>query len=89
MTERDVQRQTVKVLRKLGYTVVVTSNRGPTANTKGCPDLFVWTGRKWVGLDTKQPGGKLSKEQIVLEMAGAVRYFTSVEQGLRIVTEAR
>lgn len=80
MSERDIQRQAVKWLRKEGYDVLVTSNGRKTSNTRGTPDLFVWTDR-WLALDTKQPGGKFSsdtQERLVRE--GKVVLYSSVEE---------
>ena len=80
MTERDIQRQAVKWLRKEGYDVIVTSNGRRTANTRGTPDLFVWVKDRWYAFDTKMPGGKLSPEQLRLFGQGKLTIYTSLEQ---------
>ena len=83
MTEREIQRKGVQALRKLGFEVVVTSNRMRTANTKGTPDVFVFKykgGRGWLALEVKAPSGKVSKEQSRLEEHGAVTVCRSVDE---------
>ena len=82
MTEREIQRKGVQALRKLGFEVVVTSNRMRTANTKGTPDVFVYSKKReqWTALEVKAPGGKVSKEQSRLEEQGAVTVCRSVDE---------
>jgi Holliday junction resolvase len=85
MTERETQRQIVNALRKAGCLVCVTSNRQPTANTPGTPDLFVWCDGKWTALEVKSPDGRLTAKQSVLVEFGAVTVVRSVEEALRAV----
>jgi Holliday junction resolvase len=85
MTERETQRQIVNALRKAGCLVCVTSNRQPTANTPGTPDLFVWRDGKWTALEVKSPDGKLTAKQLALVEFGAVTVVRSVEEALRAV----
>jgi len=85
MTERETQRRIVDALRKAGCLVCVTSNRCPTANTPGTPDLFVWHAGKWTALEVKSPSGKLTAKQSALAESGAVHVVRSVEDALFIV----
>jgi hypothetical protein len=86
MNEHDIQRYAVAALRKLGYTVIVTSNRRRTSNTRGTPDTFVWAKKKWKALEFKQPSGKLTKEQTLLCLSGQINIVTSVEEAIRVVS---
>jgi Holliday junction resolvase len=85
MTEREIQRRIVDALRRAGCVVCVTSNRQPTANTPGTPDLFVWRNGKWTALEVKSPDGKLTAKQSALAESGAVTVVRSVEDALRAV----
>jgi len=85
MTEREIQRRIVDALRKAGCLVCVTSNRQPTANTPGTPDLFVWRDGKWTALEVKSPNGKLTATQSALAESGAVHVVRSVDDALRAV----
>ena len=80
MTERNIQREAVKWLRKNGYEVLVTSNGRKTANTRGMPDLFIWLADAWRAFDTKKPGGKLSPEQEKLFRDDKLQIYSSLEE---------
>lgn len=74
MTERTVQVEAVKELRKRGYLVIDTSNnrRGRRA-VKGMPDVFVAAGRGlWTGIEFKAPRGNLTPEQERLMAQGNI-----------------
>lgn len=77
-TERDIQRETVAMLRKNNFTVIVTSQGRRSSNTPGTPDLFVWVNDRWIAFETKKPGGKVSKEQEKLYSERKSHIYTSV-----------
>ena len=86
MNEHDIQREAVDLLRDEGYIVCVTSNRRHTANTKGTPDVLVALhSALWLGLEFKQPGGKLTQEQETLYAHGNIRVVTSAKEALKAV----
>ncbi len=89
LTEREIQTVSVKALRKLGYTVCVTSNGKKTANTAGTPDAFVFrklpTTGYWLALEFKSTRGKVSIEQEDLRKQGAIYICRSVDDALRAV----
>ena len=90
MNEREIQKKAVDHLRQAGFTVIVTSNRKKTANTKGAADIFVNIYRSvWIALDTKTPTGKLSEEQQKLVDEGKVYIFTEPYEALDICITAR
>jgi len=88
LNEHAIQRYAVAALRKLGYTVIVTSNRKRTSNTAGCPDIFVYIkGGVWISLEFKQPkSGKASKAQSKLIDSGMTHIVTSVEEAIGVVS---
>ena len=89
-SERDIQRQTVAALRKLGYTVLVTSTNRAARNTRGTPDVLASIGRGlWLGLETKREGGVLSMEQVKMQAAGQILVYTSPEDAIGLVQKAR
>jgi hypothetical protein len=64
VTEREIQKEFVKGLRDLEFKVYVTSNRRPTANTEGLPDVLVLVGDcLYIGCEVKSPKGKVGKKQ--------------------------
>ena len=92
MTEREIQKPLVDLLRKFRYEVCVTSNRRKTSNTPGTPDLFVLVSKHWwIALEVKSRKGKLSDKQLALEHEGASYVIRSVEEGfatVRLITES-
>jgi hypothetical protein len=85
MNEHEIQKLAVAALRKIGFTCMVTSNRKHTANTKGCPDVFVYIVKgAWIGLEFKQPKGKPSKEQLVLSERGFSYVVDSIDRAIDI-----
>ncbi|TAK57861.1 MAG: hypothetical protein EPO24_09340 [Bacteroidetes bacterium] len=80
-TEKDLQRESVGILRQCGFAVCITSNGKKTSNSKGTPDTFVFIpGRKrWFALEFKTEEGELSKEQQMLFDMGATVVIRSVE----------
>jgi hypothetical protein len=90
MTERKIQNKTVDLLRQAGYTVMVTSNKKKTSNTKGMPDIYVCLYRNhWIALDTKTPTGGLSEEQKALSEEGKVYYYTDPHEAVAYCISAR
>ena len=95
MNERELQRSCVREFRKLRFIVVETSNRRATTNTRGTPDIFVYTGEgKWTALEFKMPSpgrsrGSISIEQERFEKAGAVHIVTSIHAAFKSVTNDR
>lgn len=86
MSERIIQREIVKQLRKLGYTVWVTSTYRSARNTVGTPDLFVSIGGgRAMCLEVKDSKGKHSKEQANQDRMGLVVTVRSVEDALQAV----
>lgn len=79
MTERQIQKYTVKLLRLAGYRVFVTSNNRHTANTKGTPDIFAFKSGIWYAIECKSDVGKPSKEQSELLALGATYIVSSFE----------
>lgn len=74
MTERELQTDCVADLRKKGFKVYVTSQRGKSANTRGLPDVLIYLGRGyWLGLEFKTLTGKTTPEQDELEKIGAIK----------------
>lgn len=87
LTERTIQREAVRALRRMGYTVCVTSNMRRTANTIGTPDVFCNPAKRvWIGLEFKRPDGKLSEAQTALREA--VFVCRSVQDAIEAVTFA-
>lgn len=86
MTERTIQRESVKELRKRGYIVHVTSDNRKAHGTKGTPDAIVSAGRGlWVGLEFKGTKGKASPEQARLMASGNIHIVRSVAEALAAV----
>ena len=79
MTEREIQKLAVKILRSAGFKVYVTSNRRPTANTEGLPDVFAWFRGKWYALECKSDTGKPTPKQQELIDLGASILIDSVD----------
>ena len=89
-TERTIQTQAVKELRKAGYTIGVTSNGRPTANTRGLPDVFAFVDEKfWIALEFKSPSGKLSPEQMKLLANRMIYICRSVDDAFDAVLDAQ
>ena len=83
--EHEIQNLAVKALRKIGFTCIITSNRRRTSNTKGTPDVYVYMEHGyWIGLEFKQPKGKLTVEQTALNSDGSVYIVDSVDKAVRI-----
>jgi hypothetical protein len=90
MTEHTIQNLAVAMIRKIGFTVHVTSNRKKTANTKGIPDTSVHIrGTKWIKIEFKQPRGKISEEQEKLQKEGMIYIVDNVEDAIRICLKER
>lgn len=82
-TEREIQRESVKALRRLGFVVWVTSTNRASRNTVGTPDVFVGIGKGMaVCLEFKGPDTKKSDIQDRQEIGGLVFTVRSVEQAL-------
>lgn len=64
MTEREIQRQSVQLLRKAGWLVYVFSDRRRAIAT-GIPDLFIrhTTRKRSAWVEVKRPGLGLRPEQ--------------------------
>ncbi len=76
MNEREFQRETVKTLRKLGYTVWVTSTNRKSRNTVGCPDIIVSLGMGFcLAIELKGDDTKLTGEQEYLSADGQILVF--------------
>jgi len=89
-TEREIQTTSVKTLRKMGATCLVTSNRKKTANTKGTPDVFVhMRNGMWLALEFKQPEGKTTTEQFALNQQGYSYIVDSVGAAIKVVLDLR
>ena len=90
MTEHTIQNLAVACLRKIGFTVCVTSNRKRTSNTKGTPDTFVnIKGAVWISLEFKQANGKVSIEQLALQQNGMSYVVTSAEEAVQVCLSFR
>jgi hypothetical protein len=90
MNEHNIQNLAVAMLRKIGFTVCVSSNRKRTSNTKGIPDTFIHIkGKKWVAIEFKQPRGKISLEQLRLERADMSYVVDNVEEAIQICLKER
>jgi len=90
MTEREIQRFLVSALRKIGFTVCVTSTNKSSRCTHGTPDLFVHIhDGLWLGLEVKSETGGLSEEQSKLEKSGAVHIIRSIEEGVKLAMDKR
>ena len=86
MTERDIQRESVKELRKRGYIVHVTSDNRKAHGTKGTPDVIVSVGSGlWTGLEFKSDTGKVSPEQERLMAQGNIHVCRSVVEAIAAV----
>ena len=79
MTERDIQKYAVSLLRKAGYKVFVTSNNRHTANTAGTPDIFAFKSGTWFAFECKSDTGKPTKEQQELIDLSAIYLIRSIE----------
>ena len=80
LSERTIQTIAVQTLRKLGFSVCVTSNGRKTANTHGTPDLFVSIKNyRWLGIEIKRKGGNIRPEQAKLAEAQKILVCDSVE----------
>lgn len=76
MNEREFQRETVKTLRKLGYTVWVTSTNRKSRNTVGCPDIIVSLGMGFcLAIELKGDDTKLTSKQEYLSADGQILVF--------------
>jgi len=79
VTEREIQVEAVKQLRKLGFVVAVTSD-SRKARTRGVADLYVnLYGNLWLAADAKTKTGKLTSEQKVAEQDGRLQIFREVD----------
>ena len=86
LSERDIQTVAVRALRKLGFSVNVSSNRRHTANTEGLPDLHVHIrGALWLAIEVKCKGGKLQPRQSELAKSGKILVLDSVESIIQAV----
>jgi hypothetical protein len=91
MNEHELQKLAVAALRKIGFTCIVTSNRKHTANTKGCPDVFVYIIKgAWIALEFKQPkSGKASKEQLILSEQEFSYIIDSIDKAIEMCIKFR
>jgi hypothetical protein len=87
VTERQIQREAVAALRKLGYIVFVTSTNRASRCTVGTPDIFV--GRKewkqFTAIEFKSAKGRLTSEQEFAERCGCVNVCRSVEEVMEAI----
>jgi hypothetical protein len=90
VNEHTIQNLAVAMLRKIGFTVHVTSNRKRTANTKGIPDTSIHIrGTKWIKMEFKQPKGKISPEQLQLQQEGKIYIVDNTEDAIQICLKER
>lgn len=96
MTEREIQRESVSAMRKLGYTVWVTSTYRSARNTVGTPDVIVSIARRGAGLpgvslalEFKAPRGKLTTEQAAENRDESIEIVRSVDHCINYVTAMR
>jgi hypothetical protein len=90
MSERAIQNLAVAMIRKIGFTVCVSSNRKRTSNTKGMPDTFIHIkGRKWIGMEFKRPEGETSLAQAKLAKANMSYVVDNVEDAIGICLKER
>ena len=90
MNEHTIQNLAVAMLRKIGFTVCVSSNRKRTSNTKGMPDTFIHIkSKEWIAIEFKQPRGKISLAQARLERADMSYVVDNVEEAIQICIKER
>lgn len=90
MSEHQIQRDSVALLREKGYEVISTSsNRRTFSSHRGLPDVLVAVGRGlWCGLEFKAPKGSLSEKQERLMKSGNIHVVRSVPEALAAVLYA-
>jgi hypothetical protein len=88
ISEREIQREAVGLLRRAGYRVIVTSTNRSSRVTTGCPDLFVrvpLSRAVWLGLEIKAPKGALTVEQRAEEACGDIIICRSVDDVINAI----
>jgi len=92
ISEREIQREAVGLLRRAGCRVIVTSTNRSSRVTTGCPDIFVRVPLArglWIGLEIKAPKGGLTVEQRAEEACGDIIVCRSVEEVIAAVNKTK
>lgn len=84
-SEKALQAAVVAHCRARGLNVCETSQRRPSGQTIGMPDLFVQYGTVWHGIEVKTRSGTLSPAQRALAEAGGVTVVRSVAGMARLI----
>ena len=91
VSEREVQTRVVRALRKLGITVLESSNARRTSNTKGFPDAMVHvTASLWCAVEFKRSEkGRVRAAQQKFSDEGKIVVFADTKECLDYLLSVR